>query len=313
MSPLPRHAIVLDIAGIKGYLWAMLSALIKTARPYQWQKNLVVFAALVFAHKYTDSKSITLAFLAFAAFCLASSAIYFLNDISDRDKDRNHPSKKHRPIASGKLSLPVAWLTSVILLAAAMLLAMTMNYPFFVYLAGYVLLNIAYNIGLKNIVIIDVMSISAGFVLRAAAGAAAIDVPISSWLLVCTTLLALFLGFAKRRHELVILGDGAVSHRQSLAHYSPYFLDQMISVVTASTVVAYAFYTLSPEIQQKFHSRNLILTIPFVLYGIFRYLYLVHQKDEGGNPARLMITDAPLLVCVALWVVTVIVIIQFEL
>jgi len=290
----------------------MLGALIKTARPYQWQKNLIVFAALIFAHKFTDPKSIALALLAFSTFCLASSAVYFLNDISDREKDRVHPSKKNRPIASGELSLPLAWLAAVVLLGAAFILGTIIDFPFLLLMAGYILINIAYNIGLKNIVIIDVMSVSIGFVLRAAAGAAAIGVPISSWLLVCTTLLALFLGFAKRRHELVILGESAVSHRQSLAHYSPYFLDQMISVVTASTVVAYAFYTLSPEIQHKFHSKNLILTIPFVLYGIFRYLYLVHQKEEGGNPARLMITDLPLLICVTLWIITVIAIMQFE-
>lgn len=290
----------------------MFSAVIKTARPYHWQKNLIVFAALIFAHKYNELRSLLLALQAFASFCLASSSIYFLNDISDRDKDKLHPAKKNRPIASGKLSLAAAWLTAVGFLAGAILVGFSLEMSFLYLLIGYILLNLAYNLGLKNVVIIDVMIISFGFVLRAAAGAAAINVPISSWLLVCTTLLAFFLGFAKRRHELVILGNGAVSHRQSLAHYSPYFLDQMISVVTASTVVAYSFYTLSPEIQEKFHSKNLYLTIPFVLYGIFRYLYLVHQKEEGGNPAKLMITDMPLMICVILWVLTVIAIIQFK-
>lgn len=290
----------------------MISAVIKTARPYHWQKNLIVFAALIFAHKYNELRSLLLALQAFASFCLASSSIYFLNDISDRDKDKLHPAKKNRPIASGKLSLAAARLTTVGFLAGAILVGFSLEMSFLYLLIGYILLNLAYNLGLKNVVIIDVMIISFGFVLRAAAGAAAINVPISSWLLVCTTLLAFFLGFAKRRHELVILGNGAVSHRQSLAHYSPYFLDQMISVVTASTVVAYSFYTLSPEIQEKFHSKNLYLTIPFVLYGIFRYLYLVHQKEEGGNPAKLMITDMPLMICVILWVLTVIAIIQFK-
>jgi len=154
------------------------------------------------------------------------------------------------------------------------------------------------------------MVLAIGFVIRAGAGAVVIAVPISSWLLVCTILLALFLGFAKRRHELVFLGDNAESHRQSLAHYSPYFLDQMMSVVTASTVVAYTFYTLSPEIKSKLGTDNMVLTVPFVLYGIFRYLYLVHQKEKGGNPTKLLVTDIPLLICVGLWIIAVLVILQ---
>ena len=290
----------------------MLNAIIKTARPYHWIKNLFVFAALIFARKYTHPQDIGHTILAFIVFCLGASAVYFFNDLADRENDKLHPIKKDRPIASGKLSVVAAWVITVILLSAATLIGYNLGVSFLMLLAIYLFLNFAYSMGLKNIVILDVMSLAFGFVIRAAAGAAAINVPISSWLLICTTLLALFLGFAKRRQELLVLGNEAVSHRRSLAHYSPYFLDQMISVVTASTVIAYTFYTLSPEIKEKFGTGELVLTVPFVLYGIFRYLYLVHQKEEGGNPTKLLLTDGPLLVCVGLWIITVIVILQFR-
>ncbi|MCP4583549.1 MAG: decaprenyl-phosphate phosphoribosyltransferase [candidate division Zixibacteria bacterium] len=288
----------------------MFIDILKTARVYHWVKNLVLFAALIFAQKYTDPDSVLLAAKGFVAFCLAASAIYFINDITDCRQDQLHPSKKNRPIASGQLSFSSAWIIALILLALGFLLSLSLGAYFLGFFTMYVLLNFGYNIGLKKIVIIDVMVLAVGFVIRAAAGAIAISVPISSWLLVCTILLALFLGFAKRRHELVVLGDNAISHRQSLAHYSPYFLDQMMSVVTASTVVAYTFYTLSPEIKSKLGTDNMVLTVPFVLYGIFRYLYLVHQKEKGGNPTKLLITDIPLLICVGLWIVAVLIILQ---
>jgi len=286
----------------------MINAIVKTARPHHWVKNLIVFAALIFAKKFADPESVTLAIKAFFAFCLASSAIYYLNDITDCKKDQLHPTKKNRPIASGRLSFKTAWFIAALLLTAGFILSYTLGQLFLFYFILYVFLNFGYNLGLKNVVIIDVMILAIGFVLRAAAGAEAITVPISSWLLVCTILLALFLGLAKRRHELVILGDDAISHRQSLAHYSPYFLDQMMSVVTASTVVAYAFYTLSPEVKDKLGTGNMVFTVPFVLYGIFRYLYLIHQKDEGGSPTKLLVTDTPLLVCVGLWIISVFII-----
>jgi 4-hydroxybenzoate polyprenyltransferase len=291
----------------------VFSAIIKTARPYHWIKNLVVFAALIFAQKYSDPLSVMLATRGFLVFCLAASAIYYLNDITDLKKDQLHPTKKLRPIASGQLPVRAAFAIALILLVISILIGHSLGLAFMVYFGLYIILNFGYNIGLKNVVIIDVMSLAIGFVLRAVAGAAAIAVPISTWLLVCTILLALFLGFVKRRHELAVLGNGAVSHRQSLAHYSQYFLDQMISVVTASTVVAYTLYTLSPEVKEKLDTNNLVLTVPFVLYGIFRYLYLVHQKEQGGNPTKLLITDWPLLTCVGLWIITVLVILQFNL
>jgi 4-hydroxybenzoate polyprenyltransferase len=290
----------------------MLNAIVKTARPHHWIKNLIIFAALVFAKKFSDPLAVVPAIKGFLAFCLTASAIYYLNDIADFKKDQLHPLKKLRPIASGQMNLGLAWTLALIILAAGLFISLSLGREFLGCFALYVILNISYNLGLKNVVIIDVMVLAIGFVVRAAAGAAAIAVPISSWLLVCTILLALFLGFAKRRHEIMILGETAISHRQSLAHYSPYFLDQMISVVTASTVIAYTFYTLSPEVQEKFGSGDLVLTVPFVLYGVFRYLYLVHQKDKGGSPTRLLVTDAPLLACVGLWIIAVLIIIQLK-
>jgi len=213
-------------------------------------------------------------------------------------------------LASGLLPVWAAIIASIALLLLSIAVAAYINMLTLLALAAYLVLNLAYSVILKHVVIIDVMSIAAGFVLRAVAGGLAIEVPISAWLLVCTTLLALFLGFGKRRHELTLLMDSATDHRKSLESYSTPFLDQMISVVTASTVVAYAFYTLSPEVADNFGTRWLSLTIPFVLYGIFRYLFLIFHKEMGGNPTRLMLTDPPLLVCVMLWLAAILIIIN---
>ena len=279
-------------------------------RPSHWVKNLVVFAALIFAQVYTDPNKVLLAVIAFIAFCFGTSAIYIINDIFDRENDKKHPVKSKRPIAAGKISVPTAITAALILLILSIVLAACANLLTVLALATYMILNLAYSAFLKHVVIIDVMSIAAGFVLRAAAGGFAIEVPISPWLLVCTILLALFLGFGKRRHELALLNAEAINHRKALANYSTPFLDQMISVVTASTVVAYAFYTLSPEVVENFGTHWLSATIPFVLYGIFRYLYLIFHKEMGGNPTKLMLTDMPLMLCVLLWLVTVLVVIN---
>ncbi len=279
-------------------------------RPSHWVKNLVVFAALIFAQVYTDPDKVLLAVIAFIAFCFGTSAIYIINDIFDRENDKKHPVKSKRPIAAGKISVPTAITAALILLILSIVLAACANLLTVLALATYMILNLAYSAFLKHVVIIDVMSIAAGFVLRAAAGGFAIEVPISPWLLVCTILLALFLGFGKRRHELALLNAEAINHRKALANYSTPFLDQMISVVTASTVVAYAFYTLSPEVVENFGTHWLSATIPFVLYGIFRYLYLIFHKEMGGNPTKLMLTDMPLMLCVLLWLVTVLVVIN---
>ncbi len=286
----------------------LLSGLIRSLRPEQWTKNSVVFAALIFSKNFTDIPKIETTVLLFVLFCAVSSSVYLFNDVIDYQKDRLHPRKSRRPIASGVLSRSIAAAASVLLLAAALVLAwQTINRSALLVIVLYAALNVLYSLLLKHVVILDVMTIAAGFVLRAVGGGIAIGVPISSWLVVCTILLALFLGFGKRRHELASLDRSAVEHRRSLEHYSTYFLDQMISVVTASVVVAYTFYTLSPEVEGKLGVRHLEISVPFVLYGIFRYLYLIHKKDEGGSPSRLLLTDVPMLVDVLLWLATVLI------
>jgi 4-hydroxybenzoate polyprenyltransferase len=274
-------------------------------RPYQWTKNLIIFAALMFGGRLLDPRSLWYSTAAFAIFCALSGVVYLINDVADREADRRHPVKMHRPIASGALPVTAA-LTAAFVLAAGALASAFLLRPLFGLLAvSYVALLALYSGPLKHIVIIDVLTIAIGFVLRAAAGAVAIDVPISHWLYVLTILLALFLALSKRRHELVLLADRATGHRRILEEYSPYLLDQMISVVSASTLVAYAFYTISPETVAKFGTDRLGLTLPFPLYGIFRYLYLVHRREGGGSPAEMLLTDRPLLLCVALWALAV--------
>jgi len=282
------------------------SGLVTALRPHQWTKNLIVFAGLIFGEKLFDPVAVARSAAAFAIFCALSSVVYLINDLVDRDADRLHPLKRHRAIASGAVSARLAATTAAVLGAAGLGAASLLGSRFALVATSYVALMVLYSGPLKHIVIIDVFAIAAGFVLRAVAGAVVIPVPISPWLLMVTTLLALFLGLSKRRHELILLADQATEHRRSLEEYSPYLLDQMISVVTASTIVAYAFYTVSPETIQKFGTNLLGLTLPFPLYGIFRYLYLVHQKEGGGSPAELLLTDRPLLICVGLWAATVI-------
>lgn len=287
----------------------LLINLLLSLRPGQWTKNLFVFGALVFAVKLNDPDAVLRATIAFVVFCALSGTVYLVNDVLDREQDQRHPLKKNRPIASGALDPRTALVVALVIAAPTLFVAYRLGLPFFATACGYLGLLWAYSAYLKNLVILDVLTIAFGFTLRAVAGGAAISVPISHWLLVCTTLLALFLALSKRRHELVLLADQATDHRPILDHYTPYLLDQMISVVTASTLIAYVFYTISPETTEKFGTTLLSLTIPFPLYGIFRYLYLVHRKEQGGSPAELVINDRPLLICVALWVVAVILVI----
>lgn len=284
-------------------------SLVLSLRPSQWTKNLLIFAGLMFGQRLTDFRSVSLAVEAFVIFCALSGVVYLINDIADRDADAKHPVKRKRPIASGDLPVRVAALTALVLGGTALTAAYWLQPLFGVLATAYVLLLGVYSGPLKHVVIVDVLTIAIGFVLRAAAGAVAIDVAISHWLYVMTILLALFLALSKRRHELVLLSAGATGHRRILEEYTPYLLDQMIAVVTASTIVTYAVYTVSPETVQKFGTDYLGLTLPFPLYGIFRYLYLVHRKEGGGSPSEMLLTDRPLLVCIALWGVAVAVII----
>jgi 4-hydroxybenzoate polyprenyltransferase len=283
-----------------------LVAVIQAMRPRQWIKNLVVFAALLFARKLADPTAVMRAAAGFALFCAASGAVYILNDLFDAERDRLHPIKRLRPIASGALGTTPALVAVVLLLTGALMIAFALSPPLGAVILIYAALNLVYSFWLKEVVSIDVMVIAAGFVLRAVGGGLVIDVVISTWLIQCTILLSLFLAFCKRRQELETL-ESAHAHRAILREYSVEFLDQMIGVVTASTVVAYMFYTVSPEVEMRLGTHYLYLTVPFVLYGIFRYLYLVHQRGIGSNPTQALLSDFPLLINVALWGLTVVV------
>jgi 4-hydroxybenzoate polyprenyltransferase len=283
----------------------MIGALVRSLRPHQWVKNGFVLAPLVFGRELTDPTALTRVGLTVAAFCAASSAVYLVNDIRDREEDRRHPSKRHRPIASGALSVGVAGTAAGALLAVAAILALATSPAVAGILALYALLNFLYSAGLKHVVILDVMIVAVGFVLRVLAGGLAAQVHVSSWLLLCTIFLALFLAFSKRRHEIVLLADGAAGQRRVLDQYSPAFLDQMINVVTASSVVSYALYAVSPETSQRYHTQWLVYTLPLVLFGIFRYLYLIYQAPDEKNPTEAILSDLPFLVNLALWVLAV--------
>jgi 4-hydroxybenzoate polyprenyltransferase len=277
---------------------------IKALRPHQWIKNLFVLAALIFSKHVFDPDYVLRAFWAFVSYCLISSAVYLFNDIRDRKSDRNHPEKRHRPIASGALGVSTAFTMAMVLALIALWLAFGIQLYFGFILVIYMLFNIAYSLGLKNVVILDVMIIASGFLLRAIGGALAIEVAISSWFILCTMLLALFLGFVKRRQELTLLENQADQHRQSLKDYSAPFLDQVIAVVTSGSLLSYALYTMSPDVTEKLGAPYLSLTIPFVIYGLLRYLYLVYNKGQGGDTATTLLRDFPLQLACLLWVIT---------
>ncbi len=279
--------------------------LLISIRPGQWTKNLLVFAGLLFGRRLFEPAAVVEAAAAFAIFCALSGAVYLLNDVADRQSDRLHPLKAIRPIASGALAVPTAVGAALCLAVGAVIGSAALGVRFAAVALAYLALQALYSGPLKRVLIVDVLTIAVGFVLRAAGGAIAVRVEISHWLLVCTLLLALLIALAKRRHELVLLAADATSHRRILGDYSEYLLDQMIGIVASATLIAYVFYTVSPETQEKFGTAWLGLTIPFPLYGIFRYLYLVHRRDGGGSPADLLLADRPLLVCVGLWALTV--------
>ena len=285
------------------------ASLFVSLRPDQWTKNLIVFAALIFAVKLLDPAALANASAAFLIFCALSGAVYLINDVSDRDADRQHPLKRMRPVAAGEISPGLALGFAVVLSAAAVTGSFALNRSFGMAAVAYLALQVLYTRSLKHIVVLDVMAIAIGFVLRAVAGGLVINVHISNWLLVCTMLGALFLGLAKRRHEITLLAAGAKGHRRILEEYDPYLLDQMIGVVAASTMVAYIIYCASPETHAYFGTEWLVLTTPFPIYGLFRYLYLVHRKEGGGSPSDMLLKDRPLLACVALWGIVVVMII----
>jgi 4-hydroxybenzoate polyprenyltransferase len=285
--------------------------LVISMRPRQWIKNLLLFAALIFSKNVLHPQMALTSLKAFALFCMLSSGVYLLNDLMDIEKDRNHPRKALRPLPSGRLSPSLAKIACLALLASSLFGSLFINHPFAGISLGYLALQIAYSKWFKERVILDVFSIGAGFFLRVVVGAKAIGVPISSWLLLCTLFLSLFLALGKRRHELIWLGEEATTHRGVLREYNVSLLDQMVGVATAGTVISYALYTLSSETIQKFQTENLGYTIPIVLYGIFRYLYLVYQKGEGGHPELLFFDDKSLLAAVLLYGIVVGIVLYF--
>jgi 4-hydroxybenzoate polyprenyltransferase len=279
-----------------------LHPLLRSLRPLQWTKNAVVLAALVFSGELFTVGSVARAAAAALVFCCASSAMYLVNDLRDASGDRVHPTKRHRPIAAGLVTTGQAAATGAALFGLAVVGAWLVGPTFLAVVLTYVALMMAYSYGLKRLVILDVFAIAAGFVLRAVGGAFAIDVPVSPWLYLCTLLLALFIGFGKRRHELTSLEGEAVRHRVNLEAYSVPLLDQIIGVMAAAIVMAYSLYTFDASNVPRNHA--MMLTIPFIVYALFRYLYLIQRGDLGGAPETLLFTDRALLVCIAGWALT---------
>lgn len=278
-------------------------------RPGQWVKNLFIFAGLIFSGNLFHPEVLIRVSNGFILFSVVASSIYIFNDIIDLEFDRAHPEKKNRPVAAGLLSVPAAYAGAIVLALAGLIGALTLDRVFFAILLSYLIINFAYTIKIKKMVILDIMCIASGFVLRVFAGTELAEVMPSDWLILCTIMLSLFLGFSKRRHELATTGTDALSHRKVLGEYSLSFLDQMIAVATACTVMSYALYTVSPQTISRFGTRNLVFSIPFVIYGIYRYLYLIHQKNMGGNPTRELVSDIPLLINALLWALLVVLII----
>lgn len=283
-----------------------VKAFIGSMRPKQWTKNGFVFAGLIFSRSFFNPDSVVRVICAFFLFSLVSGSLYVINDIIDRDKDLHHPVKCKRPIASGQLPITGAMIFALLIIAGSLSASFYLDVKLFFTLLAYTVLVFAYSIRLKNIVILDVIILSMGFVLRTAGGAFVIGVWISPWLILCTTLLALFLALIKRKNELKVLADGAASHRKILEEYTPELIDRMLSVITSTTLMSYSLYTFSAG-----KSSYMMLTIPFVLYGIFRYQYLATARDMGGSPEMVLLQDKPLLVDLVLWVVSCIVIVGF--
>jgi 4-hydroxybenzoate polyprenyltransferase len=288
--------------------------LVSLLRPFQWSKNGIVLAGLVFSRHLLQADYALRTAAAFATFCLASSAIYALNDVIDVERDRLHPMKRDRPVASGRIRRPTALALSGILAAAALAVGTGLGPPFLITLCVFLILNTSYSLTFKHVVILDVMLIAMSFVVRAIAGVMALrpldaGIELSPWLLVCTLFLALFLGLGKRRHELNLLEANAGGHRSTLSEYSPAFLDQLIAIVTSATIIGYAIYTIAPGTVSRYHSPALVYTIPFVTFGVFRYLYLIQIRQGGGNPSRTLYRDLPILLTTLGWLVTVVLVV----
>ena len=274
-------------------------------RPKQWTKNGLVFAALIFSKNLTDFDKSCKTVTAFLVFCLLSGSVYLINDLVDRQHDAVHPKKKKRPIAAGRLSAGTGLIFALIIMIGSLGLAFHITRGFFLIAISYLALTLSYSFWLKHLVILDVITIAIGFVIRAVAGAVVIKVELSQWLLLCTFLLAIFLALAKRRNELTLLGETPDNHRPVLKEYSRELLDQMVAIATAATLVVYALYTMDDHTLHFFGTRRLIYTVPFVLYGIYRYLYLTYNKELAGSPEMILLTDIGIVIDVILWIISV--------
>jgi 4-hydroxybenzoate polyprenyltransferase len=281
-----------------------IPALLEAMRPRQWSKNVFVLAGIVFAGRLFEVRAELRVLAAFAVFCAAASAIYLANDVADRESDAHHPQKRLRAVASGRLSPRVAGVASGVLALLALAGAAALNRATLAITAGYLLSSFAYSLGLKRVYLLDVMILAAGFVLRAAVGAAAIDAEISPWLLVCSFLLALFLALGKRRAELLLLGDEAAAHRAALGHYSLPLVDSWLTALSGAAIVSYALYTQSQRTVEHFGTTNLLYTVPFVIYALFRYQHHVVRQDSGGDPGSLLLQDRGLWLALIGWALT---------
>jgi 4-hydroxybenzoate polyprenyltransferase len=286
------------------FLNRALRGLVIELRPREWTKNLLVFTGLIFSRSLADAHNIRISFLGFVLFCCASSGVYLFNDLCDIREDREHPVKRNRPLASGALNINLARFVMILLFAAAACGALWLNHGFALIIGVYLATCLAYSFKLKDIVILDVILIASGFVLRAISGAVIIGVEVSEWLVLCTSMVALLVGFGKRRHELVLLEAAAENHRRSLSDYSIAFLDSIMNICAGAAVLTYALYTRADETVQRVGSNAMLLTIPFVVYGIFRYLFLIHKKEVGGDPVQLLFRDRPTLLNLVLWILT---------
>lgn len=281
-----------------------IRGLIVEMRPKEWSKNLLVFSGVIFSKSLSHPGSLWISFLGFAIFCAAASGIYIFNDLCDLKKDREHPIKRDRPLAAGYLSESFARFAMIALFAVATIGSLLISHAFALVIAIYLTTCVAYSFGLKDIVILDVILIASGFVLRAISGAVLIGVDASEWLVLCTSMVALLIGFGKRRHELALLDHAAANHRANLSEYSIEFLSSLMNICAGSAVLTYALYTRADETVQRVGSHGMLLTIPFVVYGIFRYLFLIHKRQTGGDPVQILFGDRPTLLNLLLWIVT---------
>ena len=286
-------------------VYRTLRGLIIEMRPKEWTKNLLVFSGVIFSHSLADARHLTISFLGFLFFCCAGSGVYLFNDLCDLEADREHPIKRNRPLASGALGKNAARAAMILLFCVAAGGALLLNYSFALVIAIYLAVCLSYSLKLKDIVILDVILIAAGFVLRAISGALIINVEVSEWLVLCTSMIALLVGFGKRRHELVLLEQVAGNHRRSLNDYSIEFLDSVMNICAGAAVLTYALYTRAEETVARVGSHAMLLTIPFVVYGVFRYLFLIHKRQAGGDPVQLLFRDRPTLFNILLWIAAV--------